>query len=65
MNVGRKDIQRLSQLTDGDLIPSIEFLNEEFSKGTCKEFIIQDQMGGKKDLSKTNSNLQDLVIFKD
>ncbi len=65
MNVGIKDIQRLSQLTDGDLIPSIEFLNEEFSKGTRKEFIIQDQMGGKKDLSKTNSNLQDLVIFKD
>lgn len=65
MNVGKKEINRLSHLTQGDLIPSIEFLNEEFAKGTCKEFIIQDQMGGQKDVTKTNSNLQNLVIFKD
>uniref|UniRef100_A0A7S3KCW3 Uncharacterized protein n=1 Tax=Euplotes crassus TaxID=5936 RepID=A0A7S3KCW3_EUPCR len=65
MNVGKKDIQTLSNLTKGDMIPSIEFLNEEFVKGTCKEFIIQDQMGGKRDNSKTSSNLQNLVFFKD
>lgn len=64
MNVGKQELQRLSHLINADIIPSIEFLNEDFRKGTCEEFIVQDQMGGKRDPKKASSYLQSLVIFK-
>ncbi|CAI2386712.1 unnamed protein product [Moneuplotes crassus] len=64
MNVGKLDMQSLSYLTNADIIPSIEFLNEDFKKGTCEEFIVQDQMGGKRYPKNASSYLQSLVIFK-
>lgn len=48
MNVEKQELKRLAWLTQTFIIPSIDFLDENFKWGNCEEFIIQEQWDDKK-----------------
>ena len=44
MNVPKEDLKRLAWLTQTIVIPSIEFIDDNFKWGTWEEFIVQAQL---------------------
>lgn len=44
MNVEMEELKKLAHIIQADILQSIELIEEPFERGTCKEFIVQDQM---------------------